>query len=127
MDLKPRHLNHKYLKGHFSISSFRSYVFYRKPSRLKHWISNLGQEGRAISLLHVTHIRFTKSNACQWHCNILFIQPNIWDVWKRLFYVQLYKRAFTLFVIVCSWFYSSWIEYSYFYKHTGIQIWVISS
>ena len=32
MDLKPRHLNHKYLKGHFSISSFRSYVFYRKPS-----------------------------------------------------------------------------------------------
>ena len=33
MDLKPRHLNHKYLKGLFSISSFRSYVFYRKPSR----------------------------------------------------------------------------------------------
>ena len=33
MDLKPRHLNHKYLKGHFSISSFRSYFFYRKPSR----------------------------------------------------------------------------------------------
>ena len=32
MDLKPRHLNHKYLKGHFSIYSFRSYVFYRKPS-----------------------------------------------------------------------------------------------
>ena len=32
MDLKPRHLNHKYLKGHFSISSFRSYVFYQKPS-----------------------------------------------------------------------------------------------
>ena len=32
MDLKPRHLNHKYLKGHFSISSLRSYVFYRKPS-----------------------------------------------------------------------------------------------
>ena len=34
MDLKPRHLNHKYLKGHFSISSFRSYVFYGKPSSL---------------------------------------------------------------------------------------------
>ena len=35
MDLKPRHLNHKYLKGHFSISSFRSYVFYQKPSRIQ--------------------------------------------------------------------------------------------
>ena len=44
MDLKPRYLNHKYLKGHFSISSFRSNAFsIENPPEIEKWRPREGE------------------------------------------------------------------------------------
>ncbi len=82
MDLKPRHLNHKYLKGHFSISSFRSYS--RVPIRRGVRNKRSGTQDEKCIGRNISHMCLGIYSGCRFILTNLYLKVLHFDILIQL-------------------------------------------